>query len=65
MQETQTYTVDMETTWRVLGLSADGSQLVLTTGSPIKKVMNPEGAEDWEKDPYLYLEGAEGWYIYK
>ncbi len=58
----QTYTVDMETTWRVLGLSADGSQLVLTTGSPIKKVMNPEGAEDWEKDPYLYLEGAEGWY---
>ena len=58
----QTYTVDMETTWRVLGLSADGTQLVLTTGSPIKKVMNPEGAEDWEKDPYLYLEGAEGWY---
>ena len=58
----QTYTVDMSTTWRVLGLSADGTQLVLTTGSPIKKVMNPEGAEDWEKDPYLYLEGAEGWY---
>ena len=58
----QTYTVDMSTTWRVLGLSADGTQLVLTTGSPIKKVMNQNGAEDWEKDPYLYLEGAEGWY---
>ena len=57
----QTYTVDMSTTWRVLGLSADGTQLVLTTGSPIKKVMNQNGAEDWEKDPYLYLEGAEGW----
>lgn len=33
----QTYTVDMSTTWRLLGLSADGTQLVLTVGSPIKK----------------------------
>ncbi len=24
--------------------------------------MNEDGTEDWEKAPYLYLEGAEGWY---
>ena len=59
---TQTYKVDNTTTWRVLGLSSDETQLILTTGSPIKKVMNSSGAEEWEKDPYLYLNNAEGWY---
>ena len=49
----QSYTVDTTTTWRVLGLSEDGKQLMITTGSPIKK----EGS-----DPYLYLNSAEGWY---
>ncbi len=58
---TQTYRVDNTTTWRVLGLSADETQLVLTTGSPIKKVMNSSG-EEWEQEPYLHLEGAEGYY---
>ena len=58
---TQTYKVDNTTTWRVLGLSDDETQLVLTTGSPIKKVMNSSG-EEWEQEPYLHLEGAEGYY---
>lgn len=47
--ETQTYSVDSSTTWRVLGLSEDGQHLLLTSGSPIKK--------DGE-DPYLVLQGA-------
>lgn len=59
---TQTYKVDTSTTWRVLGLSEDGTQLMITTGSPIKKVMNSSGTEEWEKDPYLYLNSAEGYY---
>ena len=59
---TQTYKVDTSTTWRVLGLSEDGTQLMITTGSPIKKVMNPSGTEEWEKDPYLYLNSGEGYY---
>ena len=59
---TQTYRVDTSTTWRVLGLSEDGTQLMITTGSPIKKVMNSSGTEEWERDPYLYLNSAEGYY---
>lgn len=47
--ETQTYTTDASTTWRVLGLSEDGQHVLLTSGSPIKK--NGE-------DPYLVLQGA-------
>ena len=54
----QTYTVDTTTTWRVLGLSDDGSQVLLTSGSPIKKDMNASSANDWDKDPYLYMKGA-------
>ena len=50
----QTFTTDMNTTWQVLGLSEDGQHLLLTSGSPIKK--------DGE-DPYLVLQGAEG-YLY-
>lgn len=59
---TQTYKVDTSITWRVLGLSEDGTQLMITTGSPIKKVMNPSGTKVWEKNPYLYLIGGEGYY---
>lgn len=58
----QTYKVDTNTTWRVLGLNEDETQLVITTGSPIKKVMDASATEDWKKDPYLYLDKAEGWY---
>lgn len=50
----QTYTVNQSTTWRVLGLSEDGTQLVITSGSPIKR----DGS-----DPYLHLRGAES-YVY-
>lgn len=46
---TQRYTVDMDTTWRILGLSKDGSRLLLTSGSPIKR----EG-----ENPYLILQGV-------
>ena len=48
----QNYTVDMNTTWRVLGLNEDGTELLITSGSPIKK--------DGE-DPYLHLASAEGY----
>lgn len=58
---TQQYQVDTNTTWRVLGLDETGTKLMITTGSPIKKVMKSTG-EDWEKDPYLYLDKVEGWY---
>ena len=54
----QTYTVDTATTWRVLGLSDDGSQVLLTSGSPIKKNMDTSSTNDWDKDPYLYMKGA-------
>ena len=54
----QTYTVDMATTWRVLGLSDDGSQVLLTSGSPIKKNMDTSSTNDWDKNPYLYMKGA-------
>ena len=50
--EIQTFTTDMSTTWRVLGLSEDEHHLLLTSGSPIKK--------DGE-NPYLVLQGAKGY----
>ena len=59
---TQTYKVNANTTWRVLGLNKDETQLVITTGSPIKKEMDSSATENWKKDPYLYLDKAEGWY---
>mgnify|MGYP004528389081 CR=1 FL=1 len=59
---TQTYKVNANTTWRVLGLNEDKTQLIITTGSPIKKEMDSAATEDWKKDPCLYLAGAEGWY---
>ena len=51
-EETQTYTTNLETTWRVLGLSEDGENLLLISGSPIKR--------DGE-NPYLVLQGATGY----
>ena len=59
---TQTYKVNTNTTWRVLGLNKDETQLVITTGSPIKKEMDSSATDDWKKNPYLYLDKAEGWY---
>ena len=52
----QTYTVDQSTTWRVVGLNEDGTQLLITSGSPIKK-------DGDIRDPYLHLYGAES-YVY-
>ena len=51
--ESQTYTVDSNTTWRVIGLNESETELVITTGSPIKR----DG-----DDIYLHLKGA---YAYK
>ncbi len=51
--ELQTYTVDNNTTWRVVGLNDTETELVITTGSPIKR----DG-----DDIYLHLKGA---YAYK
>ena len=55
--KTQRYQVNTNTTWRVLGLSADETQLMITTGSPIKKVEDGD-----ETGPYLALGRAECWY---
>ena len=58
----QSYSVDQNTTWRIMGLNEDKTQLVITTGSPLKKEMDLSATEDWKKDPYLYLACVEGWY---
>lgn len=54
----QTFKVDTtsnyKTTWRVLGLNETGTNLMLISGSPIRKTGD---------DPYLVLQGAEG-YVY-
>ena len=47
----QTFSQNANTTWRVLGLGKDGQNLLLTSGSPIKK----DG-----DDPYLVLESYIG-----
>ena len=52
----QTYTVDTNTTWRVLG--KENGQILLISGSPIKKNMDTSSSNDWDKDPYLYMKGA-------
>ena len=53
VEGTQTYKFDTNTTWRVLGLNENGTQLVITTGSPIRR----NGA-----DPYLHLASGESYY---
>ena len=52
----QTYTVDTNTTWRVLG--KENGQILLISGNPIKKNMDTSSTNDWDKDPYLYMKGA-------
>ena len=63
----QTYEVDISTTWRVLGLDENGTELLITSGSPIKKARTTiEGTDEPigdENDVYLYLRGAES-YVY-
>ena len=50
----QRYTVQGGTTWRVLGLDETTNELLITTGTPVKK----DGS-----DPYFYMKGAES-YVY-
>ena len=50
---TQIYKVDDSTTWRVLGLNEDETELLLISGSSIKK----DG-----DNPYLFMGGVEAWY---
>ncbi len=54
----QTYKVDGNTTWRVLGLDEEGDNLLLISGSPIKRDTETEP----ERGPYLALGGAEAWF---
>lgn len=54
VETAQTYTVDTSTTWRVLGLNEDETELMITSGSPIKR----DG-----DDLYLHLASGEG-YVY-
>ena len=53
----QTYTITAEnkdeTTWRVLGLNESGTELLLISGSPVKK--------DEASDPYLILGGPQAY----
>ena len=57
----QTYTATQETSWRVLGLNKAKNQLILISGNPIAKNMNTSSANDWDKNPYLYIKGAYGY----
>lgn len=52
----QTYIVDTNTTWRVLGKEDD--HILLIAGSPIKKDINASSTNEWDKSPYLYMKGA-------
>ena len=59
--EKQVYTVNNDTekvNWIVLGLSEDGNNLLITSGSPVRK----EGTNTPSSDaPYLYLYGSTGY----
>ena len=55
----QTYSVNNNGTtvnWRVLGLSADGNHLLLTSAEPLKKEQGETADENYS--PSYYLEGA-------
>lgn len=54
--EEQKYEVDTKTTWRILGLDENETNLLLISGSPIKK------SETSTEKPYLVLQGAESYY---
>ncbi len=57
--KSQTYEVDDNTKWRVFGLDEEGDNLLLISGSPIKRSKENNVTTE---DPYLALGGAEGWY---
>ena len=53
----QTFTINQNTNWVVLGLSKDETQLMLTTEEPLKKVNTSTGKSSGQ---YFYLRGAKG-----
>ncbi len=57
--KSQTYEVDSSTTWRVLGLDEGEDNLLLISGSPLKRSKENDAPTE---DPYLALGGAESWY---
>ena len=62
----QTYSVNNNGTtvnWRVLGLSADGNHLLLTSAEPLKKEQGETADADY--DPDYYLKGATGMVNFK
>lgn len=59
--EKQVYTVNNDTkkvNWIVLGLSEDGNNLLITSGTPVRKEGTNTPSSD---DPYLYLKGSTGY----
>ena len=46
--------------WRILGLSEDGTQLMLTTGSPLQKDYDTSADLSNDNNPYYWLKGAKG-----
>ena len=54
----QTFEVDPNMKWRVLGLSEDGNHLLITTEKPIGKSSSTDS--EISSDQYYYLQGAEG-----
>lgn len=59
--EKQVYTVNNDTekvNWIVLGLSEDGNNLLITSGTPVRKEGTNTPSSD---DPYLYLNGSTGY----
>ena len=46
--------------WRILGLSEDGTQLMLTTGSPLQRDYDTSADLSDDNNPYYWLSGAKG-----
>ena len=53
----QTFTIKQDTRWVVLGLSEDGTQLMLTTEEPLQEINTSTGKSSRQ---YFYLRGAKG-----
>ncbi len=53
----QTFTINQDTRWVVLGLSEDGTQLMLTTEEPLQEINTSTGKSSSQ---YFYLRGAKG-----
>ena len=48
----------VQVNWRILGLSEDGEQLLLTTGSPLQRTWNSTQSSSASNSKYFYLRGA-------